>query len=162
MSATNPGKLKRRPLRLESIDEALREIDRIVAAHRQGRLRTLGNWTPGQTLAHVAAWIEYGYDGYPIAPPPWFVRPLLKLMLKRYLRKGMPSGVRIPGTPQGTVGLDEMPLEAAADRLRTAFERLQRKEPARYHSPAFGPLSDDERIKLNLRHAELHLSFLDY
>jgi hypothetical protein len=162
MSTINTRAVKRRQLRFESVDEALRDLEGIVAAHRQGRLRALGNWTPGQALAHVAAWIEYGYDGYPIGPPPWFVRPLLKMLLKRQLRNGMPGGVRIPRVPGGTVGQDDMPVEQAAERLRAAFERLRNREPARYDSPAFGPLSDDDRIKLNLRHAELHLSFLDY
>lgn len=162
MRAANTRKSSRRQLRFESIDDAMQEVERIVAAHRDGRLRASGNWTPGQALAHVAAWIEYGYDGYPIAPPPWFVRPMLRMMLKRYLSRGMPSGVRIPGTAEGTVGQDDMPVEAAAERLRAAFERLRQKEPARHPSPAFGPMSHDDRIRLNLRHAELHLGFLDY
>ncbi|RME29782.1 MAG: hypothetical protein D6800_02330 [Candidatus Zixiibacteriota bacterium] len=36
-----------------------------------------------------------------------------------------------------------------------------REEPVRYDSPAFGPMSDDERRQLNLRHGELHMSFLE-
>ena len=46
-------------------------------------------------------------------------------------------------------------------RLRAALKRMQ-IEPARYESPAFGPLSDSDRIALNLRHAELHLGYLKY
>ena len=71
------GKVKRRMLRFETLDEALAELDRIASAEQSGKLRTLGNWTAGQVLGHVAAWIDYGYEGYPLQPPPWFapVRP---------------------------------------------------------------------------------------
>ena len=51
-----------RRLRFESIDDVLAEIDRVVQADAESRLRTLGNWTPGQIMAHIAAWIEYGYS----------------------------------------------------------------------------------------------------
>lgn len=57
----------RRALRFRSIDEALQEIDRIVAAENAGKLSTLGNWTPGQNMGHVATWINYSYDGYPFS-----------------------------------------------------------------------------------------------
>lgn len=161
MTTANPSKaIARRELRFQSIDEALKDIDAIVAAHRQGRLGTLENWSAGQILAHVAAWIEYGYSGYPVPAPPWPVRLLLRPMLRRYLKKGMPRGVRIPGVAAGTVGQDEMPVEAAAERLKIAFLRLKDNEPCSFDSPAFGRMSHADRIRLNLRHAELHLSNL--
>lgn len=153
---------KRVALRFESVDDVLRHVELIVAAHREGRLRAIGNWSAGQILAHLAAWIEYGYVGYPIAAPPWPIRIVLKCMLGRYLKKGMPAGVRIPGVPQGTVGQDEMPLEAAADRLSTALERLKGNQTCTFDSPAFGPMSHSDRIRLNLRHAELHFANLSF
>lgn len=157
----NAGKVTgRRDLQFESIHDVLQDIDRIVSAHRAGTLKALGNWTPGQILAHLAAWIEYGYEGYPVKAPPWMVRFILKRMLGRFLKRGIPRGVRIPGIPQGTVGQDDMPLEEAAKRLRGAFERLSNDKSCMYASPAFGPMSHEDRIRLNLRHAELHLGFL--
>jgi hypothetical protein len=157
------GKIKNhRSLRFESVEDALAEIDRIQSADGRGALKTVGNWTPGQILSHVAAWIEYGYDGYPLKPPPFFIRWILKWQVKKYLRDGMPKGVRIPGVPEGTYGADDIPTPAAAARLRQAFLRLKNGEPARFDSPAFGRMSHDDRIRLNLRHAELHLGFLSY
>lgn len=150
----------RRKLRFGSIDEALAEVDKIVAADEAGTLVTLGNWTPGQIFAHLAAWIEYGYDGYPLKAPPWFIRVILRMRLKNIIRKGMPSGVRIPRVENGTVGQDPLSTAEGAARLRRAFERLQSGEPPKFDSPAFGPMPHDDRVQLNLRHAELHLSFL--
>jgi hypothetical protein len=151
-----------RTIRFDSIDECVAEIRRIVSAEQEGSLRTIGNWTPGQILAHVAAWIEYGYEGFPIAPPPFFVRWILRLRLRKMLRDGMPRGVRIPGVSEGTVGMDPMATSDAAERLLRAMERLNSGEEAKFHSPAFGAMSHEDRIKLNLRHAELHLGFLVY
>ena len=152
----------RRQLRFDMIDGLLREIDQIVAAEKEGRLKAIGHWTAGQVLGHVAAWIEYGYAGYPMKPPPWFIRVILRFQVKKYLRKGMPSGVRIPYVAEGTYGIEKMSVEEGAKRLRQALARLQQGEPAKYDSPAFGPMSHEDRIQLNLRHAELHLSFLHY
>ncbi len=149
-----------RQLRFESIDDVLAEIDRIVQAEEQGTLRAVGNWTPGQIMAHIAAWIEYGYDGYPLKPPPWFIRWILRRMGKKYLRDGMPKGARIPGVEDGTYGADDMPTREAAARLKTAFMKLKRGEPARFDSPGFGKMDHEDRVRLNLRHAELHLGFL--
>jgi hypothetical protein len=48
------------------------------------------------------------------------------------------------------------------NELRRGIERLRGDQPPEYHSPAFGEMSLDDRIELNLRHAELHLGFLRY
>jgi hypothetical protein len=152
----------RRRLRFETIDDLIAEMDRIVEADGEGRLRANGNWTPGQILAHLAAWIEYGYTGYPLQPPPWIVRQILRWQIKKYLRDGMPAGIRIPRVEGGTFGMDEMATPAAADRLKQALLRLQHDDPAPFDSPGFGPMSHADRVSLNLRHAELHLGFVTH
>lgn len=150
----------RRAIHFETIDDLLEELKRIEAADREGRLRTTGQWTAGQILTHVAAWIQYAYDGYPVKPPPFFIRWGLRMMLRRMLRDGMRPGVRIPGVRGGTTGAEMVDTPVGIERLRNALQRLARVEPARFPSPAFGEMSDQERIQLTLRHAELHLSFL--
>ncbi|NOX53747.1 MAG: DUF1569 domain-containing protein [Planctomycetes bacterium] len=157
---TKQSQAERRELRFETLEELLAEVDRLVEADRAGRLRAVGNWTAGQILGHIAAWIEYGYDGYPMAKPPWFVRFMARRFFKRMLRRGMQPGFSIPGVEGGTYGIDDMPTEEAAERLKRAIARLQAGEPAKFHSPAFGTISEEDRIQLTLRHAELHLGFL--
>jgi hypothetical protein len=152
---------QRRKLHFETIDDCLVELGKIEAAEREGKLKTLGNWTAGQNLSHLAAWIEYGWDGYPMSKPPLPVRLVMKFMLGRILKNGMDAGVKIPGIEGGTLGADEMETLAAVDRFRAALNRLKSGEVAKHDSPAFGKMSHEKRVKLNLRHAELHLGFLD-
>jgi hypothetical protein len=152
----------RRHVHFESIDEVLAEVERIRTADQDGVLETLGNWSAGQILAHVAAWIEYGYSGYPLKAPPFPLNWILRWMGKRMLKTGMNPGVRIPNVKEGTFGQDVMDVGEAADRLSRALVRLKNGEQCQYDSPAFGPMSHEDRIKLNLRHAELHLGFIRY
>jgi len=151
-----------RKLRFESIAECKAEVERIIEAQRAGQLRAHGKWSAGQVLAHVAAWIEYGYVGYPIGKPPFFIRWILRLGLRSMLARGMSRGVKIPGVKGGTTGADAMQTLEAAERLVKALERLESDEEPKFDSPAFGAMSMADRVRLNLRHAELHLGYLSY
>jgi hypothetical protein len=158
----NTAHPRHRKIQLATIDDVLAELDRISQADKEGRLRSTGNWTVGQILAHVAAWIDYGYTGYPVKPPPFPFNFILRWMGKRILKKGMRPGVRIPGVKDGTFGQEQIATDVGMERLRKAFLRLKNGEQCKYDSPAFGPMSHDDRILLNLRHAELHLGFIQY
>ena len=149
----------RHPLRFNAIDDLLAEVDRIVAADEAGTLRQSGNWTAGQAFGHIAAWMNYAYDGYPFKVP-WFIRLILRSRVRKYLRDGLPTGVRIPKVKNGTYATQALSTEEGAAQLRQALKRLASDEPAKHDSPAFGKASDEDRIALNLRHAELHLGFL--
>jgi hypothetical protein len=161
-AVVDTGKIaEHRTLRFNSLEELLAEVDRIVAAEQRSALRRTGNWTPGQVFGHLAAWINYGYEGFPPgSTPPWFVRVIVRMMKKSLCTKPMRRGFRMPRVVEGTYGTELLSTDEGARRLRQAIARLQRHEPPKYHSPALGPMSDDERIALNLRHAELHLGFL--
>lgn len=161
MSNTKSGPVAYRKLRFNSIADVNKELDHIAELYKTGRLQTSGNWTAGQIMAHLAAWIEYGYNGYPLKAPPWFVRWLLRLRLQKMLETGMPHGVKIPGIPGGTIGADDMTTEEGISRLTKALQRLGSGEQAVHDSPAFGKMSHEDRIRLNLRHAELHLGYLN-
>ena len=152
----------RRKLALATLDALEAELDRIQSAEQAGELRAVGNWTPGQILGHVAAWIHYGWEGYPMKAPPLPVRWFLRWRLPKMLKSSMPAGVRIPGVEGGTTGIEPVEFSDAAANLRRGIDRLRSGEEASHHSPAFGKMSMDDRIELNLRHAELHLGFLRY
>jgi hypothetical protein len=146
-----------RKLRFVSLAELRVEIDRLVAADERGTLRRSGNWTLGQMFGHLAAWINYGYEGYPMKVP-WFIRFLVRRQFRKYVHSGLPRGFRIPKVKAGTYGTEVLSTPEGARRLRAALDRLER-EPAVYDSPALGEISEADRIQLTLRHAELHLGY---
>lgn len=151
----------RRSLHFPDFAAVRRDLVALESADREGTLRATGNWTPGQVFAHLAAFMEYPYDGYPaeLRNPPLFIRLMLKLMRRKILGGGMRPGVKIPGIAGGTTGAEEMSTPDALARLRRAMDRMERSAPAS-PNPAFGPLSHAQWIQLNCRHAELHLGFL--
>ena len=150
--------VKRRAVRYESLDEALADVNRLAALEREGKLLQLGNWPLGQAVGHLATWAEFAFTPCPLPRPPWFIRMVLPLLKNRYLNTGLPAGVSMPGVEGGTIGMEPMPTSAAIERFQAAAERLKR-EPPTQPSPAFGILTHEEAIKINLRHAELHMSF---
>lgn len=160
-ASINTRKAERRPLHFDSINDVLKEVDRIVAADRAGKLRCTGNWTAGQTLGHLATWVEFGYIGFPPeAHPPGLVRLIAKVLKKRILYKPMMAGMKVGRIPGGTLGVEPLSTDDGARRYKAVLARLQKHEPLKFPSPAFGPMTEDETIALNLRHAELHLGFL--
>jgi hypothetical protein len=148
----------RRELRFESLEQMLADVDRLVEAERAGRLRRLGNWTLGQTLGHLAAWMEYSYTPAPLKVP-FPIRWILRLRKQKFLYGPMRAGVRIPRVEGGTLATDPVPLDEALRRLRAVTERLRTEAPT-VPSIVFGWLTREESVAINLRHAELHLGFL--
>lgn len=161
MNAVKTSKVVgRRKLRFNCIDDCVNEVDQILAAQANDSMQVLGNWKPGQILAHLAAWAEYPYNGYPIKPPTWPIRFVLKLMVPHMLKNGMQPGIKIPGVSAGTTGQEDQPIDLAATRYKSALERIKAGQPVNFDSPAFGKLSPEDVIRLQLRHGELHLSFI--
>jgi hypothetical protein len=147
----------RRILRFESIDQMMADVDRLVEAERAGRLERLGNWTLGQTLAHLSAWGEYSYTGIPMKTP-FFIKWILRMGKQKFIHEPMRAGVKIPGVEGGTLATEPVPLEVALERMQRVMEKLKSQAPTIVHS-IFGQLSHDEWIAINLRHGELHLGY---
>ncbi len=151
----------RRQLRFHSIPDLAVEIDRIVAADKAGRLGRVGNWTAGQSMGHLAKWIEMSYQGFPFKVP-WLMRFIGTNFMKRgMLRDGMKPGISLPKSMMEKIGGNpDIPTEEGAMRLKRGLARLKAGEVPPHDSPLLGKLSLEEWIQLHLRHAELHLSFL--
>ncbi len=149
----------RRTLRFESSVDVLNDARRCVDDEEHGSLRRSGNWTVGQNLGHLAAWIDYGYTGFPMKPPPWIVRLIVRVMRNRFLSGPPMVGFRLRGVAGGTYGTEEMSAREGLERLTRAWERLDRAPPTS-PNPVFGPMTHEEWKMLHLRHAEGHLSFL--
>jgi hypothetical protein len=117
----------------------------------------VGNWTLGQSFGHLAAWINYAFDGYPIKIP-WFVRLIAPLIKKRFINSPMRAGSRIPRVNEGTFGLVPLSTYDGLEAFKNACARLKGTAPSQ-PNPLLGKLTHEEWIAMNLRHAELHLSF---
>jgi hypothetical protein len=154
------GKVQRRPIRLATIAEALAEAQRCADAENAGTATYLGNWTVGQILNHLGAWANFAFDGNGLHMP-WFVRLFGPPMLKRFLKNGLPAGQSIPKVKGGTLATERLSADDGLVRFTHGFTRLQQNVPPDRH-PLFGPMTHEQWIALNLRHAELHLSFVTY
>jgi hypothetical protein len=145
----------RRHVRYNSFDEVLADAERAV----QGKAETTGNWSLGKILAHLAIANEKSIDGFGFqAPLP--VRMIAGTFLKRrILKKGLKPGFRLPKRAAQVLVPEEINADAALDHLRRSVERLK-SETKRSPHPFLGPMAVEESNCLNLRHAELHMSFV--
>jgi len=150
--------MQRRTLRFESIEELMADVDCLEEAQRARRIRPLGNWDFGKTLNHLATWAEFAFAPCPISAP-FFVRWFFRLQKRKLLSQPMRTGAKIPRVPGGTLGTEPADWEQSLPRFRRAMERMA-AEPPTQPSVIFGKMSQRECVDLNLRHAELHLSFL--
>jgi hypothetical protein len=157
----NTKAIERRSVRFSTLSQLRAELDRIESAYRAGRLKTRGNWMPGQTLNHLATWASYAYDGHPPQlKAPWFIKLILKLQKNKFLAGPLPAGVHIPKIEGGTLGTEDVPFEQALANYRKQIQRYEVGPPP-HPNVIFGPLTHEEWKLLQLRHAELHLGFLD-
>jgi len=141
----------RRAVHYESYDDLLADAERLAA----GEVRTLGNWSYGQILNHVAKSFDSSIDGVGfMLPGP--VRLAMKLLMKRrFLTKPIPPGFK---TTKAFLP-EETSVDDGLAALRTAIARQGRETERKMH-PAFGRISNLEWDQFNLRHAEMHMSFV--
>ncbi|MEX0677977.1 MAG: DUF1569 domain-containing protein [Pirellulales bacterium] len=154
---------RRRPLRFESIDEVAADVDRIVAAQHAGHLVATGNWTPAQIFEHLARFIEFSYEGFPFRAS-WPVRAVSYVAKwvawRRFVDWALRPGFRIPHDALRPD--DWADFDVATARLRAQLTRIRRGEPMTKPSPFEGSITHDQWVYVHLRHAALHLSFLDF
>ena len=138
----------------------LADAGQLAAADRDGRLEHTGNWSLGQALGHIAGWAGTPYDGYPpnMPKPPRIITFLLRALKGRFLKKGVPPGIRMRGVEAGALFKEPLSTDAGLARLRSAFTRIRTTQPI-HPNVIFGDLARDEVEQMNLRHAELHMSF---
>ena len=144
----------RRELRFESFDEVLADAERLAGME----IRTLGNWSYGQILRHLARSIDAMIDGAPFsfpAPLQWVMRILMK---KKFLSKTLTPGFKLPKSA-GRLQPEETTVEEGLAELRIAVERTKTESQRAPHG-GFGKIPNDECDQFQLRHAEMHMSFV--
>ncbi|MEM8945647.1 MAG: DUF1569 domain-containing protein [Planctomycetota bacterium] len=147
--------VSRRDLWFNNLDEVVADAERAVAANAV----TIGNWSLGQILEHVAVVMEKTVNGFDMkAPLP--IRLMGRWFLKnRFLKNGMPAGFQLKGPAAQELLPPEVDANQALEHLHNAAERLQNETHRETH-PFFGDLTDQEACLINCRHAALHLSFV--
>lgn len=144
----------RREVIFESLDDVLMDAERLVAAPG---VTMLGNWTLGQLLAHLAGGLHMSIDGSDHRPH-WFVRLLGPFLKRRVLRK-MSAGFQLPKpVADKIIPTEAISPEEGLSRLQEAVKRF-RSDLSRKPHNVFGRMTGAEWHQLQLRHAELHLSF---
>ncbi len=144
----------RRTLRYESYEEALADVEKLAA----GEVRTLGNWSFGQILRHLAVAVDTMIDGGPFnmpAPVKFFMRLLMK---KRMLTQTLSPGFKLPKSAASLVP-QETSVEESLELFRAAVERAK-TETRRAPHGGFGVMGPGEWDQFQLRHFEMHLSFV--
>jgi hypothetical protein len=116
-----------------------------------------GNWSLGQTLAHLAKAMDMAVDGMPFRVP-WFIRLVGPWLKNRMLSKPMPPGFKLPQHAQAHLVPPPSGTEDGLAALRRSIDRF-RAGPRKPKHDILGRMSDDDWVRLQLRHAELHLSF---
>jgi hypothetical protein len=151
MSTNTKQVSERWPVRYESWDDLLADARGLAGKN----VRPLGNWSQGQIYEHLARSFNGSIDGLDFAlPAP--IRWMMSLVMKRkFLTNAIPAGFK--STDKLVAG--ETSAEQGLASLEAAVAR-QRQEPNRAMHPAFGNIGREGWDQFNLRHAELHMSFL--
>jgi len=147
-----------RALVFASLDDAQRELDRLVQA---STLQGAGVWNWSQTLSHCAQSIEYSMSGFPQEKPAWFQRSVGALAFHVFTWRARMShdlADPIPGAPPLVASLDG--AETAA-RLRAAIVAFRNpNQPLRRHF-AYGELDRRQYEQAHAMHLANHFSAFD-
>ena len=146
----------RRTLHFNTLADIAADVDQLTKARE---IRTLGNWSAGQVVQHVATTMNKSIDGFNFRVP-WPIRLVLPLLLKRrFLTQTMSAGFKLSGKAEAEMVSRPISLEEAVGNFQKAVARLQAESKREPH-PAIGKLTPEEWEQLHCRHSELHLSFL--
>ncbi len=153
----NTGRVRdRRVVQYDSFHDLLADARRLADVD----VRTLGNWSLGQILDHLARTMHLSIDGADF-PVPWWIRVAGRLpyLRRRLLRGPAPAGFRMPAGAARRLVPGPTTTEAGLAALELAVERLQ-EDTERAGHPILGELSLADWDAAHLRHGELHLSFV--
>ena len=144
----------RRTVRYESYDDLLADAERLAG----GKVTTIGNWSYGQILDHLAKALGTMIDGIEFRVPLPMRLMMMVFMKKKFLNETLPPGFKI-GPSARAVLPEDISVEEGLDRLRTAIARAKSESKRAFH-PALGNLPTHQWDQFQYRHCELHMSFV--
>ncbi|MBX3323549.1 MAG: DUF1569 domain-containing protein [Phycisphaeraceae bacterium] len=157
----NTRKAPRRELRFETLSDLQVELNQLQSALDRGTLTHTGNWTPGQNFEHVGKFFKCSMDGFE-ASAPWIMRFAATLLFKKRALGGepMPAGLPLPKQASSLLPSPSVSDHDGLAFLQQQIDRLRAGERMTHPSPIFGPLTHDEWMTIQLKHAAMHLGFL--
>ena len=146
---------QRRVVRYSTLMEFVADAEQIA----MGEYVTVGKWSFGQILSHLALTMHCSFDGFGFKAP-WFARTFIAPFVKNScFTKPLQAGFKLPATVTALVPPAEASVEDGLIAVREAIDRYQSELPKAPH-PFFGQLTREEYVCLTLRHSELHMSFV--
>lgn len=150
----------KRSLKFASFDDMFADIEALLDRGYQSH----GNWNLSQTCVHIANWMRYPVDGFPV--PPFYLRPVFWLMKvtigqsmkRKILAEGFKGGM--PTAPESVPVADASTDRQAFDYLRETVQRVTSHQDELLPSPLFGPMDMATLKTVTLLHAEHHLGYL--
>jgi hypothetical protein len=138
----------RRELSFASLDDVMPEVDRLLAGHE-----TVGSWTLGQILNHLATGLRRTVE----VPPDPAAPPVPEVFRQRFFQSGrFPDGRESPPMLVPIPGLD---ARTEAEVLRAAIERFTASAGPFSIHPRLGTLSNEEWNLFHRMHCAHHLGF---
>ena len=140
----------RREVRYKSLDDLLEDARRCAADGST----TIGNWSISQIYQHLTEVLHAGIDGFPSSGF-WLLRLIAMIFFKnKMLRDGLSPGYNNPRLKPA-----DIPITDALAQFVMAIERFQANTKWAPH-PWWGTFTSEEAVQFQLRHAELHMSFI--
>lgn len=144
----------RRTTRYSTLSEVVQDAEYLLGNHH-----TVGNWSFGQICQHLAKTMNAAIDGYGFMAP-WWARWLIAPWVKNsFLTKPMRPGFKLPKAAAALLPDDSITADDGLRQLKAAVERLSHETPTAPH-PFLGKQASEEAIQAQLRHCELHMSFI--
>jgi Protein of unknown function (DUF1569) len=149
--------MKRRRLRLATIDRAIEEIDRL---HSCGYER-VGTWDVARTCDHLALTMRMSLDGCPPDMRPFWPLRILGPTVVKWTVLGLGWMARGAPVPHSSLSIADPRAEQIAVSHCIATFREVRDFDGEYHpNPVMGKLSPNHWRRFHLVHAAHHLRFL--
>jgi hypothetical protein len=144
----------RRTVRYATFSDVVQDAEHLLGNHH-----TVGHWSFGQICQHLARTMNATIDGFGFMAP-WWARQLIAPFVKNsFLIKPMKPGFNLPKAGAALLPDDSITAEEGLRQLKAAIQRLAHETPSAPH-PFFGKLASEEIVQLQLRHCELHMSFI--
>lgn len=163
MPPVNTKTAPHRTVTLHSLDDLKTEVSNIEHALAKRDLVVHGNWTAGQICRHIGKFIGFSIDGFD-GSAPWFARIVIQLFFKKKAlgNAPMPRGIQLPKSAASMLPEPTISDAEGIASLRAQIARLDAGERMTQPSPIFGQLTHDQWLHVHLKHAAMHLGFVDF